>query len=91
MTKSLMPNGLLCCATLAATQHEAATNATERKAMGQFFTPEAVAKFMANLFSTIPKECRILDAGAGVGTLTAHEEGYADSAEIQVRRMSLTL
>jgi adenine-specific DNA-methyltransferase len=45
----------------------------ERKArLGQFLTPSAVAMFMASLFQQ--KECRnirLLDAGAGIGSLTA--------------------
>lgn len=45
----------------------------ERKAkLGQFLTPSAVAMFMASLFQQ--KDCRnirLLDAGAGIGSLTA--------------------
>ena len=44
----------------------------ERKAkLGQFMTPESVAKFMARLFSERTGDIRLLDAGAGVGSLTA--------------------
>jgi tRNA1(Val) A37 N6-methylase TrmN6 len=44
----------------------------ERKAdLGQFMTPESVAKFMAGLFSRRTGAIRLLDAGAGVGSLTA--------------------
>jgi adenine-specific DNA-methyltransferase len=44
----------------------------ERKAeLGQFMTPENVAKFMAGLFSDRTGAIRLLDAGAGVGSLTA--------------------
>jgi len=39
--------------------------------MGQFFTPPTVARFMASLFREPVGEIRLLDAGAGVGTLTA--------------------
>jgi adenine-specific DNA-methyltransferase len=42
-----------------------------RSEMGQFFTPTPVAGFMASLFGGAPEEIRLLDAGAGVGTLTA--------------------
>jgi len=43
----------------------------ERKAeLGQFMTPESVAKFMAGLFSQRAGAIRLLDAGAGVGSLT---------------------
>ena len=45
--------------------------ADERKKLGQFFTGEAIAKYMASLI-TLPeqKTVRLLDAGAGVGILT---------------------
>ena len=45
---------------------------SERKAeLGQFMTPESVAKFMAGLFSDRTGPVRLLDAGAGFGSLTA--------------------
>ncbi len=48
------------------------TTPAERKERGQFGTPRAIAKFMAGLFSQIPSgTIRILDPGAGVGTLSA--------------------
>jgi adenine-specific DNA-methyltransferase len=44
----------------------------QRKAeLGQFMTPESVATFMAGLFSERMGAIRLLDAGAGVGSLTA--------------------
>lgn len=43
----------------------------QRSEMGQFFTPPAVALFMASLFGDSSQEIRLLDAGAGVGTLIA--------------------
>ncbi len=46
--------------------------ALKRKSeLGQFMTPAAVARFMASLFppSTL-QTCRLLDAGAGVGSLS---------------------
>lgn len=49
-----------------------APGASERKAQfAQFMTPPAVARFMASLFpaSTLSM-CRLLDAGAGVGSLS---------------------
>jgi adenine-specific DNA-methyltransferase len=42
-----------------------------RSEMGQFFTPPSVARFMVSLFGDSPQEVRLLDAGAGVGVLTA--------------------
>lgn len=46
--------------------------AAERKAqLGQFFTPPAIAAFMAGLFTAMPEDtCRLLDAGAGIGSLS---------------------
>ena len=44
----------------------------ERSALGQFMTPQAVAEFMATLFSDQPRtRIRLLDAGAGMGSLSA--------------------
>ena len=42
-----------------------------KSALGQFMTPAPVARFMASLFpaSTL-RDCRLLDAGAGVGALS---------------------
>ena len=39
--------------------------------LGQFMTPASVAKFMAALFSERRGPVRLLDAGAGIGSLTA--------------------
>ncbi|HXB66663.1 MAG TPA: hypothetical protein VNY05_00350 [Candidatus Acidoferrales bacterium] len=44
----------------------------QRKAeLGQFMTRESVAKFMAGLFTDRVGSIRLLDAGAGIGSLTA--------------------
>lgn len=44
----------------------------QKEALGQFFTPASVAKLMAGLFQNLdlPEVC-LLDAGAGVGSLSA--------------------
>ena len=42
-----------------------------RKQHGQIFTPPEVARFMASLFGTFPGRFRLLDPGAGTGTLSA--------------------
>ncbi|MHB1542091.1 MAG: N-6 DNA methylase [Steroidobacteraceae bacterium] len=44
-----------------------------RSRLGQFFTPEPVARFMASLFEQPPrgKHLAILDPGAGIGSLSA--------------------
>lgn len=39
--------------------------------LGQFMTPASVARFMAGMFDKVSSDnCRLLDAGAGVGALT---------------------
>jgi len=43
---------------------------TERARLGQFMTPFTIASFMASLFRKWPSEVRLLDPGAGVGSLT---------------------
>lgn len=50
-----------------------AANQARRAKLGQFFTPQSVAQFMASLFATprMPKSLRLLDAGGGNGMLTA--------------------
>ena len=44
---------------------------SRRAALGQFFTPAAIAGFMAGLLSPPRSPVRLLDAGAGEGALTA--------------------
>ena len=39
--------------------------------LGQFMTPAAIATFMASLFSATSRTIHLLDAGAGVGSLTS--------------------
>ena len=40
--------------------------------LGQFFTPAEIARFMAGLFvKRTAGDCRLLDAGAGIGSLSA--------------------
>jgi adenine-specific DNA-methyltransferase len=43
----------------------------ERAAKGQFFTPASIARFMADLSEVKTGEVRLLDAGAGIGSLSA--------------------
>jgi adenine-specific DNA-methyltransferase len=54
------------------TKYERQTSPDGRKKRGQFFTPPEVCAFMASLFSPKPPATfRLLDPGAGVGSLTA--------------------
>ncbi len=43
----------------------------ERAEKGQFFTPQKIAQFMACMFAERPSTLNILDAGAGIGSLSA--------------------
>ncbi len=43
----------------------------DRAEKGQFFTPHKIAQFMARMFAERPSTLNILDAGAGVGSLSA--------------------
>jgi len=53
-------------------QFDATTLPRTRRERGHFGTAPAIANFMAGMFSQIPQEMvRILDPGAGVGTLSA--------------------
>lgn len=46
-------------------------NSQRKSNLGQFLTPGPVAHFMASLFAESSGEVRLLDAGAGAGSLTA--------------------
>jgi adenine-specific DNA-methyltransferase len=43
---------------------------TQKSKLGQFMTPSAIAEFMASLFTRWPSDTRLLDPGAGIGSLT---------------------
>jgi adenine-specific DNA-methyltransferase len=43
----------------------------DRAEKGQFFTPRRIAQFMAQMFAERPSILKILDAGAGIGALSA--------------------
>ena len=48
-----------------------ATDAKHKSQFGQFLTPETTARFMAGMFSAMNhSEFRLLDAGAGIGSLS---------------------
>lgn len=52
-------------------QFQAKPLARRKAELGQFMTPPGIAAFMASLFPLRPgKACRLLDAGAGRGSLT---------------------
>src|SRR5438128_1057854 len=65
-------NELLSFAAEQQRRFDSATLPSARKENGHFGTPAAIADFMAAMFSEIPPgTIRILDPGAGVGTLSA--------------------
>lgn len=47
------------------------TEAKKKSLLGQFLTPENTASFMAGLFPASSGTCRLLDAGAGIGSLSS--------------------
>ncbi len=47
------------------------TEAEKKSQFGQFFTPQRTAAFMVNLFPDSTGRCILLDAGAGIGSLSA--------------------
>lgn len=62
--------------TVAIRQHEGeqisfVPDQNRRHELGQFFTPDSVADFMASLFKSAWQEWNLLDAGAGDGALSA--------------------
>ncbi|MBE9214551.1 Eco57I restriction-modification methylase domain-containing protein [Plectonema cf. radiosum LEGE 06105] len=46
-------------------------NPKQRSQLGQFLTPAPIARFMAKRFSNLSGNVSLLDAGAGIGILTA--------------------
>jgi len=46
------------------------TNSAKKSSLGQFLTPQKTATFMASLFPDGNGHCRLLDAGAGIGSLS---------------------
>lgn len=43
----------------------------KRSELGQYLTGQSVARYMASMFQSVSKDIRLLDAGAGIGSLTA--------------------
>ena len=65
-------------------------DARRRIEWGQFLTIPAVAHFMASLFQTPYKQIRLLDAGAGVGTLSAAFVAEVCQWESPPKELSIT-
>lgn len=60
-----------------------------RSQLGQFFTPLATSRLMASLFTTTTPTLRLLDAGAGIGLLTAAFVEEACRRELRPDRISV--
>lgn len=58
-------------ATVARAHEDVRKSKVAAKAVGQFFTPPSVARFIAGLVKEAPSRVRVLDPGAGAGILTA--------------------
>lgn len=68
----------------------AQTDAGRKAQFGQFLTPSPVAHFMASLFRVVPmQECRLLDPGAGIGTLSAAFLDRCARGELNFRRIAV--
>lgn len=65
-------------------------DAKRRAELGQFLTPEPVAVDMAAMFRELPEDVRLLDAGAGVGSLTAAFVTEALSRPVLPRSIAVT-
>jgi adenine-specific DNA-methyltransferase len=62
---------LLLAVEIKRVQLSKSTPAKRKSQFGQFLTPEKTATFMAALFPDGNGSCRLLDAGAGIGSLSA--------------------
>nr|VFJ66384.1 MAG: Eco57I restriction-modification methylase [Candidatus Kentron sp. DK] len=65
------------------------TDARRKSQFGQFLTPERTAVFMAGLFPDGTGRCRLLDAGAGIGSLSAAFLDRWRSGGFDFRRVEL--
>ncbi|MEO7144117.1 MAG: Eco57I restriction-modification methylase domain-containing protein [Bryobacteraceae bacterium] len=69
---SIAAGSLLAYSTGLQAEYERSTSLDDRKKKGQFFTPFEVSRFMASLLSADPPSTfRLLDPGAGIGSLSA--------------------
>lgn len=62
----------------------------QRSMLGQFFTPPATARLMASMGTNFGQRVRLLDAGAGVGALTAAWIAEICSRPVRPKEVVLT-
>lgn len=67
------------------------TPRSRQEELGQFLTATPVADFMASMFGPLPKIVRLLDAGAGAGSLTAAFVSRCCGKRDNVRAIEATL
>ncbi|HEV2964799.1 MAG TPA: BsuBI/PstI family type II restriction endonuclease [Candidatus Angelobacter sp.] len=68
------------------------TYPNERKAdLGQFFTPAPIARLMASMFTPGVNEIRVLDPGAGIGTLTVAFVQECCKRQLKPKKIAATL
>ncbi len=67
------------------------TEAKRKSELGQFLTPAKTAHFMAGLFTSKSSlECRLLDAGAGIGSLSSAFLDRCISGELRFKTIEVT-
>lgn len=66
------------------------TDPIKKSELGQFFTPESISRFMAEMFEAdVHDHCRVLDAGAGTGSLSAAFLERWASGDFNAQRVEL--
>ena len=67
------------------------TEAKRKSQLGQFLTPARTAQFMASLFTSKGSlECRLLDAGAGIGSLSSAFLERCIGGELRFKNIEVT-
>lgn len=67
------------------------TEAKRKSQLGQFLTPARTAQFMAGLFANKGKShCRLLDAGAGIGSLSSAFLERCVEGELKFKQVDVT-
>ena len=67
------------------------TGAKHKSQLGQFLTPATTAQFMAGLFTSREAlHCRLLDAGAGIGSLTSAFLERCVEGDFKFRKIEVT-
>lgn len=67
------------------------TEAKRKSQLGQFLTPARTARFMAGLFSSVSQSiCRLLDPGAGIGSLSSAFLERCISSDLRFDKVELS-